>query len=148
MMATAPMTNGANARELTTSGIFKGAGIGAAAGAAVNVTLFLIAKASGVSIWGEFQKGQPAIELPAAQVAIASIVPAVAAALFTLVLNRFTSRPARILTIAGVVLAVVSMGGPMSIPGASGAFRAVLALMHVVATITIVSGIVRFGKQA
>ena len=81
-------------------------------------------------------------------VIVASIVPAVAAALFALVLNRLATRPSKILIGVSIAFGLLSMMGPATLPGASFGLRVVLALMHVVSGIAIPAGILRFGKRA
>jgi hypothetical protein len=46
-----------------------------------------------------------------------------------------------------VVIGLLSMGGPATLPGASVGLRVVLALMHVISGITITAGIVHFGER-
>jgi hypothetical protein len=134
------------ARELDAKGIFRGAGIGAVAGAIGNVAVFLAGSAAGVPMVAEFQKGAPPVALALPQVAIASLVPGLAAALFALALNRFTAKPSKIFLGVAVVFGLFSMGGPASLPGASAGLKAVLALMHVVSGVAITAGILRAGR--
>lgn len=148
MATTQAAVNGAEGRELTTAGIFKGAALGGLAGAIGNVLLHVMASAGGVSLVAEFAKGQPPGALAAPHVVMASVVPALFAALFTLVVNRFSSRPTRLLLGVAVALGLLSMGGPATLPGASSALRVVLALMHVVSGVSITAGIVRLGRRA
>ena len=148
MAATSTGTAGTTKRELTTGGIFKGAAIGAAAGAVGNTLLYFAGVAAGVSMIAEFAKGQPVMPLAVGQVIVASFVPAVGAALVALLLNRFTAKPSRILLGIAVVFGLVSMGGPASVPGADAGLRVLLALMHVISGVAITGGILRLGKRA
>lgn len=133
-------------RELTTGGIFKGAAIGAGLGAAGNALLFFLGGAAGMSMIAELAKGQPPMRLAFGQVLVASFVPALFAALFTLLLNRFLARPSKVLVGVAIVFGLLSMGGPATVPGAEGAFRMLLAMMHVVSGVAIVGGILRFAR--
>jgi hypothetical protein len=147
MATTSTGTAGPTERELTTGGIFKGAAIGAAAGAVGNALLYFAGSAAGVSMFGEFAKGQPAVALGVGQVVVASFVPAIGAALLALLLNRFTAKPSKILLGIAVVFGLLSMGGPANLPGADAGLRFLLALMHVVSGVGITAGILRFGKR-
>jgi Family of unknown function (DUF6069) len=133
-------------RALSTKGIAVGALAGGVAGALANVALFFIGAATGESYVAELQPGVSSA-LPVAQVAIASIVPAVPAMLLAMILNRFTSKPGPIFAIVAVVFGLLSMGGPMSLPGASTTMKIVLALMHVVSAATITAGLLRGGRR-
>jgi hypothetical protein len=136
-----------NERELTTGGIFKGAAIGAATGAVGNSLLFLAGRAAGVSMVAEFAKGQPATALAIGPVVMASFVPAIGAALLTLLLNKLSSRPSKVLLGIAVVFGLLSMGGPATIPGAEAGLRVLLALMHVISGVAITGGILRFARR-
>lgn len=134
-------------RELSTAGIWKGGAIGAAAGAVVNVLLFAVAGAAGVDLAAEFAKGGPSTPLTFAPVVIASFVPFVFAALFATGLNRFVASPTRPFIAVAVVFALLSMGGPAGLGGASFGLKVLLGAMHVVSGILIAGGILRFGKR-
>ena len=133
-------------RAFTSGGIWKGAMIGAAAGAIANVVLYLAASASGVSMVAEFQKGEPPLVMPLPPVVIASFVPAILAALAAMLMNRISPKAPQILVAVAVVFGLLSMGGPATLAGASSGLRIVLALMHVVSAVTITGGILRWGK--
>jgi hypothetical protein len=149
MTATTSTSGGTTTeRELTTGGIFKGAAIGAAIGAVGNALLYFAGSAGGVSLVAEFAKGQPPAVLAFGQVVVASFVPAIGAALLTLLLNRLLARPSKVFVGIAVVFGLLSLGGPASIPGADAGLRVLLAMMHVVSGVAIVGGIVRFGKRA
>lgn len=147
MMATGSVRGvGERQRELTTGGIFKGAAIGAAAGAVVNVLLYFVGGAAGVSLVAEFAKGEAAVGLPLGPVIGASFVPALFAALLALALNRFSAKPSKIFLWVALAFGAFSMMGPVGLGGASVGLKVLLSLMHVVSGITITGGILRFGK--
>lgn len=148
-MATTTTTigSGAATTELTTGGIFKGAAIGAGAGAVGNALLFFIGSAAGVPMVAEFAKGQPDAALGIGQVIGASFVPAIVAALFTLLLNKLSSRPSRILVGVALAFGLFSMMGPATVLGAGTGLRVILALMHVVSGVAISGGILRFARR-
>lgn len=137
----------ARPRELSAAGIAKGAFGGAIVAAILNVAVFGVAASIVGPLSGKFDPNAPATALPAFQVVVASIVPAIAATLFTMLLNTFTSKPSRILVFVAAGFTLLSMGGPMSIAEASGATKMALALMHVIAGAAITFGILRLGKR-
>jgi hypothetical protein len=149
-MTTAPAATHATAqtdRPLSTSGIWKGAAAGAAAAAVGNAILYFAASASGVSMVGEFVRGQAPVAMPFPPVIFSAIVPALGAAGLATLLNRWLARPATVFLWVSIAFGVFSMGGPVSIAGASTGLRLVLAVMHVVAGVAIAGGILRFGKR-
>ncbi len=147
MAAATTNVQDSGAGKLDTAGLWKGAALGAVAGALGNVALLLLAGAAGVSRVAEFVKGQPAVELALPQVAVASLVPAVVAALFAMALNAFSKSPARIFLGVSIAFGLFSLGGPLSLAGASLGLKVVLELMHVVAGVAIAGGILRFGRR-
>jgi hypothetical protein len=142
-----PGTAPSSPRELAPAGIAKGAFGGAVIGAIGNLALFGLATAISGPLTAKYDPNGPVAALPAVQVAVASIVPAVVATLFTLALNAFTSRPSRILTIVAAVFTTVSMMGPINLPEASGMTKLALGLMHVVSGVAITAGILKLGKR-
>jgi hypothetical protein len=146
-MATTAIAGVDTQRELTTGGIWKGAFIGAAAGAAGNAILYFVTSAAGASMMGEFQKGAPAVAMPFPPVVIASFVPAIFAALVAMLVNRLTTSASKVYVIIAAVFTLLSMGGPANLGGAGVGLKIALALMHVVSAVTITGGILRFGKR-
>jgi hypothetical protein len=134
-------------RALSTKGLFVGAALGAAASAVGNVILYLGSGALGVSRLGEFQPGTVS-ELPLVPVIMASIVPALPAVLLAAGLNRFLKKPAMVFTVVAALFALLSMGGPAALGGATTGMKVVLALMHVVSGVAIAGGILRQGAKA
>lgn len=132
--------------ELSSGGIWKGGAVGAAAGAVANSVLYFIASAAGVDMVAEFAKGAPSAPMPFPSVVIASFVPFVFAALVATLLNRFLTKASRPFLGVAVAFALLSMGGPATLGGASTGLRIVLAAMHVVSAVTIAGGIVRLGR--
>ena len=110
------------------------AGVGAAV---ANTLIYLIASAAGAMPQSVLVPGinQPIGPMP---VILNSFVPAILAAVFLALLNRFTRRPVRIFRIVAVVVLVVSFVNPFTIPGAPLAMILVLDLMHVIAAAIIV----------
>ena len=80
-------------------------------------------------------------------VVIFSFVPALLAAVLLAPLGRLVSRPMRVFTIVAIVVFVLSLYTPFSIPGAPLAMILALDLMHLVAAVTIVVVLRRRGGQ-
>lgn len=142
-----PETAPSSPRELSAGGIVKGAFGGAVVGAIGNLALFGLATAASGPLTAKYDPSGPVAGLPAMQVAVASLVPAAVATLFTLALNAFTSRPSRVLTIVATLFGAISMMGPINLPEASAITKVVLGLMHVVSGVAITAGILKLGKR-
>ena len=110
------------------------AGVGAAA---INAVIYLIASAAGAIPATVLV---PGMNLPVTVVPVVlnSFVPAILAAIFLALLQRFARRPIRLFRIIAAVLLVLSFANPFTIPGAPIAMILVLDLMHIVAAATIV----------
>jgi hypothetical protein len=82
---------------------------------------------------------------------IFTVVPAIVAVVLYALLLRFTTNPARIFTIAAVVVLVVSLIPDLTyiptVPGATGGQTAVLMVMHIVAAVVIVSMLTTLTRQ-
>ena len=110
------------------------AGVGAAA---INAVIYVIASAAGAIPATVLV---PGLNLPVTVVPVIlnSFVPAILAAIFLALLQRFARRPIRLFRIIAAVLLVLSFANPFTIPGAPIAMILVLDLMHIVAAATIV----------
>ena len=110
------------------------AGVGAAA---INAVIYVIASAAGAIPATVLV---PGLNLPVTVVPVVlnSFVPAILAAIFLALLQRFARRPIRLFRIVAAVLLVLSFANPFTIPGAPIAMILVLDLMHIVAAATIV----------
>ena len=110
------------------------AGVGAAA---INAVIYVIASAAGAIPATVLV---PGLNLPVTVVPVVlnSFVPAILAAIFLALLQRFARRPIRLFRIIAAVLLVLSFANPFTIPGAPIAMILVLDLMHIVAAATIV----------
>lgn len=110
----------------------------AGAGAAmVNGLLYLIASAAGALPETVLVPGmnQP---ISIVLVVMNSFVPAIVAAVFLALLNRFTRRPVRVFRIIAAILLMLSFVNPFTIPGAPLTMILALDLMHVIAAAIIV----------
>ncbi len=120
-----------------------GAGLLVAIGAALaNVVMFVLERDFfGVSFAFPYQRaGSVAMPLPVTFVILASGLPAILAALLLAVLGRLAQRPLRIFQSVGVIILLVSFGGPISVP-AGLSTKLALGVMHVVAATIIIGGL-------
>lgn len=99
---------------------------GAAVAAIVNLVVFAIADAAGASF--EFVQNGRATEVNYGLVALVSVASILLGAVLAALLGP---RRLRLVQIIGVVVAVLSAGGPLSLTGASSA-KAVLVLLHLI----------------
>ena len=120
--------------------------IGGAVAGVVNVGLHAVALFGlGDPMAGDGGMGFMAIPLPLTFVA--SLLPGAIAGLVYAGVERFTGRPtARFLQVSGAFL-LISMVGPATMQQATTVTVIVLAIMHVVAGVAIMWGVVR-GAQA
>ncbi len=81
-----------------------------------------------------------------------TVVPAIVAVVLYALLMRFTSDPARIFTIIAAVVLVLSLIPDFAyiptVPGASTAQAIMLAIMHVVAAVVIVTMLTSFTRRS
>ncbi len=130
----------------TAGAVFRGAFVGAAAGAVANVALYLLAPLAGVSLLARFRPDAPPQSLLFVAVVLASLVPALPAALAALLLGRVTREPARAFAALAAVFGLLSMGGPMNLAEASLGLKVLLAVMHVVSGVGITAGVLRSAR--
>ncbi len=109
--------------------------IGGAIAAVVNLVLYFGSHAAGVSYDGDFQPGVTSIPVP--MIAISGLVMAIPATIVAVLLQRFTTNPARNYVIAAVVFEILSLGGPPGVKGLGTGAIVVMELMHVVAGLAI-----------
>lgn len=98
----------------------------------------------------EAAAGGPGTEpapLTAFNVALATVVPAIVAALLMAALVRFTARPAAIFRIIAVVVLLLSLTAPLTQPvGLTN--RLVLAALHVITAVVITYGLTSWASEA
>jgi hypothetical protein len=111
--------------------------IAALLSAVLNAIVFFVIGALGVDLTGPFMgPDAPPAALSVVQVIIASAVPAVFAGLLLWLLGRFAPRPVTIFVAIAAVFALLSLGGPLTLP-VSGGLQIALALMHIVSAAAI-----------
>lgn len=120
--------------------------VGGGIAAIANVALFLISSALGTSfvipLMGE---GSPPQQLPTFFVIVASVLPAFAAAAFLAVLDRLFAQPLRWFQLIGWLAALLSLGGPLTLPVALTT-RLVLSSMHIIAAAAIIGALSRAAR--
>jgi hypothetical protein len=149
------MTNTANLdatapTALSAAKVLPLAAIGGAAAAVANVAIALIAPSIiGTALALPMNPSEPQNlqALPVFMVAIASFIPAFAAAGLLLLLSRFVKNALQVFTIVAVVFLLLSFGGPMTLPVAIG-MKLTLSLMHLVAGLLIVLALRRPAASA
>jgi hypothetical protein len=118
-----------------------GAGLGRAAGvawiAAVLLNLALLAVARGplgIEVVHPDPPGSDTLGVvQAVHVVVSTTVGSLLAVIGAALARRLVPRPRTAFLVVGGVVALLSLGGPFSVTGASGASTAVLLVMHVVA---------------
>lgn len=137
----------AEANRISTQRLPRAAITGALLAATANAIIFLVATgALGLAV--EVQMGgpqSPVTPLTVVPVILMSAIPAALAAGLLWLLARFVARPFFVFQIVAAVLALLSLGGPLSLQ-VGPASKAVLGLMHIVAAVAIV-GALRRAKQ-
>lgn len=99
--------------------------------AVLNAMIYFIAKSwGGVNNSTLLPGGKP---LGIAQVIFSSAIPAMLAALVLFALGKMVGDPVKIFTIIAAILLLLSLGGPLGIPGLPSGTRVTLTLMHFVA---------------
>ena len=113
--------------------------IAGAVSAIANLAIYLLVT-FGLGIGLEVQMGGPAAPvepLGAAPVILMSALPALVAAGLLWLLNRFVARPFMVFQAIAAVVALLSLGGPLTLQ-VGLASKIVLSLMHLVAATAIV----------
>lgn len=117
--------------------------VAGAVAAVGNLLVFWIAGGTAVPL--NIPGPQGTMPLTAVPVIAASFIPAVLAAGFLWVLARFTKTPIRTFQMVAAGLALLSLIGPLAL-GVAASTKAVLALMHIVAAVSIVTVLSRAAR--
>ena len=131
-----------HAREFETRRVVQGALIAAGTAVCLNVIVYLVARALGVTFTGRFNPASAQMVVGLKDVVGASIVWLVPASLGLLAMNRFAERPARMFAISATAFGLLSIAGPLTFPEASAGTKIALSVMHVVLTVAIVWALV------
>ena len=109
--------------------------IGATAAA---VVIWVVATLAGADLTVSFGAGQPIQKITVINVIVAALVGSLAGWGLLALLRRFTNNARAIWTVIAIVVALFSLGGPLSTISSTGT-KVALAAMHLaVATVTIV----------
>jgi len=118
------------------------------AAAVLNLVVYALANAAGVAFVVQMDPSAPAGPMPAPSFAVGSFVPALIAGGVLFALDAFTEHPARIFVGVAGAVALLSIGGPATVAGASMGTRAALMAMHMVAAVTITMLLLRRGHAS
>jgi hypothetical protein len=114
--------------------------------AVVNLIIFFVGSALGVPFVALMGADQPLQELSAGMFIGASIVPALLGAVFYGLLGRFTKRGTTIFLAVSAVFALLSLGGPLTMPVPLST-KLVLSLLHLITAAIIAYGLTRYARQ-
>ncbi len=109
--------------------------IGATAAA---VMIWVVATLAGADLTVSFGAGQPIQKVTVVNVIVAALVGSLAGWGLLALLRRFTNNARAIWTVIAFVVALFSLGGPLSTISSTGTKVALAAMHLVVATVTIV----------
>ena len=118
----------------------------ALAAAVANALVYLVATAAGAIPSGFVIPG-PETPLTLGMVVGTTVVPALLAGVVFALLGRFTRRPVRNFVVLAVVLLMLSFATPLTIARAPLSMVVTLELMHVLAAVVIVGGLVALTRQ-
>jgi hypothetical protein len=121
--------------------------VGAAVGTVANVALFLIGRATGAIGDNVTVPSGPAFGAPS--VIAMTIAPAVLAGILFAVLGAIgrIRRPITVFRVIALVVLVLSLPSPFSIPGAGAGFIACLVLMHLAAAASIIWSLTTLARR-
>ena len=111
-----------------------------------NALVYLVASAIG-AIPSDFVIPGPGTPLTLGMVLGTTVVPALLAAMVFALLGRFTRRPVRNFVVLAALLLVLSFVTPLTVPGAPLSMVLALEVMHVVAAVVIVGGLVTLARR-
>ena len=133
-------------REFESGRVAQGALIAAGTAACLNLVVYLVARAAGVTFTGRFSPAAPETVVALKEVLGASIVWVVPASAGLLLLNRLMERPSKAFVIVAATFGLLSLAGPLTFPEATLGTKVALAAMHLILTAAIVGAIVVRGR--
>jgi Family of unknown function (DUF6069) len=113
---------------------------GGAAAATANIGVFLISLALGVDFIIQPDPSAPAGTITVPSLVGASLLPALLAGGLLMLLGRFTTKARRTFVLIASAVALLSLGGPATVGGASAGTRMALMVMHLLAA-AVISGV-------
>jgi hypothetical protein len=133
-------------REFECGRVAQGALIAAGTAACLNLVVYLVARAAGVTFTGRFNPAAPETVVALKDVLGASIVWVVPASAGLLLLNRIMERPSKVFVIVAATFGPLSVAGPFTFPEATLGTKLALTAMHLILTAAIVGAIVVRGR--
>jgi hypothetical protein len=133
-------------REFECGRVAQGALIAAGTAACLNLVVYLVARAAGVTFTGRFNPAAPETVVALKDVLGASIVWVVPASAGLLLLNRIMERPSKVFVTVAATFGLLSVAGPFTFPEATLGTKLALTAMHVILTAAIVGAIVVRGR--
>src|SRR5258708_22905324 len=105
-------------------------------GRAGAVAIWAVATAAGAELTVSFGRGQPIQKVTVVNVVVAALVGSLAGWGLLALLRRFTANARAVWTVIAIVVALVSLGGPLSPTAAAGTQGALVAMHPSAATMT------------
>jgi hypothetical protein len=116
---------------------------GGAVAAAVNSGVFVLSHALGVDFMIRPDPAAPAASITVPSIVVASFLPAFIAGGLLMLLGRFTTKARGTFVVIASVVALLSLGGPATIGGASAGTRVALVVMHLLSAAVISERLLR-----
>ena len=133
-------------REFEFGRVAQGALIAAGTAGCLNLLVYFVARAAGVTFTGRFNPAAPETVVALKDVLGASIVWVVPASAGLLLLNRFMERPSKVFAIVAATFGLLSVAGPFTFPEATLGTKLALTALHLILTAAIVGAIVVRGR--
>jgi hypothetical protein len=105
---------------------------------AAAVAIWIVATLAGAELTVSFSAGQPIQKVTVINVVVAALVGSLAGWGLLALLRRFTTNARAIWTVIAIVVALLSLGGPLSAIASIGTKVSLVAMHLAVATVTIV----------
>ena len=105
---------------------------------AAAVAIWAVATAAGAELTVSFGPGQPIQKVTVVNVVVAALVGSLAGWGLLALLRRFTANARAVWTVIAIVVALVSLGGPLSATASAGTKMSLVAMHLAVATVVIV----------
>jgi hypothetical protein len=112
--------------------------LGGIVGAALNLLVYVSARALGVDFVARFDPDAAAAPLPFVMPVAATLIASLVASFVASGLRKWSKRPASVFALISALFLLVSVGGPLTLGAASHATKAALVTMHVIAALCIV----------
>ena len=105
---------------------------------AAAVAIWIVATLAGAELTVSFGPGQPIQKVTVVNVVVAALVGSLAGWGLLALLRRFTANARAVWTVIAIVVALVSLGGPLSATASAGTKVSLVAMHLAVATVVIV----------